>query len=130
MIYAPYEYMYNIIQEYASIDLASYVNAYEDLDEKFVSYLNSKKIFLESATENCQDIADTVWDQFIDDALAQIKLAQDKKLEEVRQSCTTLTAQCLSDAAETLEDFDSRALSIFGIEADKTAKQMINVAWP
>lgn len=93
-------------------------------NEKFVSYLNSKKIFLESATENCQDIADTVWDQFIDDALAQIKLAQDKKLEEVRQSCTTLTAQCLSDAAETLEDFDSRALSIFGIEADKTAKQM------
>ena len=38
LIYAPYECMYNIIQEYASIDLASYVNAYEDLDEKFVSY--------------------------------------------------------------------------------------------
>ncbi len=93
-------------------------------NEKFVSYLNSKKMFLESATENCEDIADTVWDQFIDDALAQIKLAQDAKLEEVRQSCTTLTAQCLSDAAESLEDFDARALSIFGVAADKTVKQM------
>ena len=93
-------------------------------NEKFVSYLNSKKMFLESATENCEDIADTVWDQFIDDALAQIKLAQEAKLEEVRQSCTTLTAQCLSDAAESLEDFDARALSIFGVAADKTVKQM------
>lgn len=93
-------------------------------NEKFVSYLNSKKMFLESATENCQDIADYVWDQFIEDALAQIKLAQDSKLEEVRQSCTTLTTQCLTDSAKSLEDFDARALSIFGVEADKTVKQM------
>lgn len=93
-------------------------------NEKFVSYLNSKKIFLESATENCQDISDYVWDQFIEDALAQIKLAQDSKLEEVRQSCTTLTTQCLSDATESLENFDARALSTFGVEADKTVKQM------
>ncbi len=91
---------------------------------KFVSYLNSKKKYLESATENCQDIADSVWDAFLEDALAQIKLAQESKLEEVRQSCTTLTTQCLSDAAESLEDFDARALSIFGVQADKTVKQM------
>lgn len=93
-------------------------------NEKFVSYLNSKKMFLESATENCQDIADYVWDEFIEDALAQIKLAQENKLEEVRQSCTTLTTQCLTEGAESLEDFDARALSIFGVEADKTVKQM------
>lgn len=93
-------------------------------NEKFVSYLNSKKLFLESATENCQDIADYVWDEFIEDALAQIKLAQESKLEEVRQSCTTLTTQCLTESAESLEDFDARALSIFGVEADKTVKQM------
>ena len=93
-------------------------------NEKFVSYLNSKKQYLESATENCQDIADYVWDAFIEDALAQIKLAQESKLEDVRQSCTTLTTQCLNDAADSLEDFDARALSIFGVEADKTVNQM------
>ena len=93
-------------------------------NDTFVRYLNSKKMFLESATENCQDIADYVWDEFIDDALAQIKLAQDAKLEEVRQSCTTLTTQCLTNAYDSLEEFDARALSIFGVEADKTAKQM------
>ena len=93
-------------------------------NDKFVSYLYSKKKFLDTATENCQDIADTVWDEFIDDALAQIKLAQDKKLEEVRQSCTTLTAQCISNASDSLTEFDSRALSTFGIAADTTANAM------
>ena len=93
-------------------------------NDRFVKYLESKRMFLESATENCEEIADSVWDGFLDDALAQIKLAQDAKMEEVRQSCTTLTAQCLTDAADSLEDFDARALSIFGVAADKTAKQM------
>ena len=93
-------------------------------NDRFVKYLESKRMFLESATENCEEIADSVWDGFLEDALAQIKLAQDAKMEAVRQSCTTLTAQCLTDAADSLEDFDARALSIFGVAADKTAKQM------
>ncbi len=93
-------------------------------NQKFVTFLNSKKKFLEPAMENCQNISDYVWDAFIEDALSQIKLAQDKKLEEVRQSCTTLTAQCLSDATESIQDFDARALSIFGVQADKTVKAM------
>lgn len=90
----------------------------------FVQHLNSKKKFLEPAMEHCQDIADSVWDDFIDDALAQIKLAQDAKLEQVRQSCTTLTAQCLTKTAKSLEDFDARALSTFGVAADKTVNAM------
>ncbi len=91
-------------------------------NEKFVTYLYSKKKYLEPAMENCQDISDYVWDSFIEDALAQIKLAQENKLEDVRQSCTTLTAQCLSNTADSLADFDARALSSFGVNADKTAK--------
>ncbi len=90
----------------------------------FVSFLNSKRKFLEPAMEKCQNISDQVWDDFIEDALAQIKLAQEAKLEEVRQSCTTLNAQCLKNASDSLEDFDARALSTFGVAADKTAQAM------
>ncbi|MDE6477964.1 MAG: hypothetical protein K2L94_01815 [Alphaproteobacteria bacterium] len=93
-------------------------------NDRFVTYLNSKKKYLEPAMENCQDIADSVWDAFIEDALAQIKLAQESKLEDMRQSCTALTTQCLSDTAQSLADFDARALSIFGVQADKTVKEM------
>ncbi len=90
----------------------------------FVTYLDSKKKFLEPATEHCQVIADDVWDAFVEDALAQIKLAQDKKLDDVRQSCTILTAQCLSEATESIKEFDSRALSTFGVTANKTANAL------
>ncbi|MDR2413176.1 MAG: hypothetical protein LBD50_03115 [Rickettsiales bacterium] len=90
----------------------------------FVSYLNSKKNYLEPAMENCQDISGQVWDDFIEDALAQIKLAQEKKLEDMRQGCTTLTTQCLEDTADSVSEFDARALSIFGVLADKTVNEM------
>jgi len=93
-------------------------------NDRFVSYLNTKKKYLEPAMENCQDISDYVWESFLDDALAQIKLAQEAKLEQVRQSCTTLTTQCLDKTADSLADFDARALSIFGIAADKTVNAM------
>lgn len=93
-------------------------------NEPFVTFLNSKKKFLEPAMENCQDISDYVWDAFLEDALSQIKLAQEEKLEQVRQSCTTLTTQCLDNAFDSITDFDARALSIFGVAADKTANAM------
>ena len=90
----------------------------------FVSYLNGKKKYIEPATKNCESIADDVWDVFIEDALAQIKIAQNAKLEEVRQSCTTLLTQCISNANESLSNFDSRALSTFGVITDKTANAL------
>ena len=93
-------------------------------NDKFVLFLKNKKKFIEPATENCQNIADSVWGGFIEDALAQIKLAQDAKLEQVRQSCTTLTAQCLDTTFKSISEFDARALSIFGVSADKTVNAM------
>ena len=91
---------------------------------KFITFLNDRKKYLGTATEHCEDIADTVWDAFIEDALAQIKLAQTAKLEEIRQACTKLTAECMDTAADSIENFDARALSVFGIMADKTANTM------
>ena len=93
-------------------------------NERFITFLKSKKKFLEPAMEHCQDISDYVWDEFIDDALAQIKLAQDAKLEEMRQSCTTLTTQCLDKTYDSITEFDARALSIFGVAADQTVNAM------
>ena len=93
-------------------------------NEKFVSFLNSKKSFLKTATEQCQDLSEVVWKDFLDDALAQIKIAQNKKLETLRQSCTTLVAECKTDKMKDLSDFDSRALSSFSVLADTTVNEM------
>lgn len=93
-------------------------------NSNFITFLNTKKKFLEPAMEKCQNISSYVWDTFIEDALAQIKLAQDKKLETIRQSCTTLTTQCMDQTLDSISDFDARAISIFGILADKTVNTM------
>ena len=90
----------------------------------FLTYLKNKKTYLATAMENCQDIADSVWDGFVEDALSQIKLAQTAKLEEIRQACTTLTTECITSTAETISGFDARALSIFGVSADRTANSL------
>ena len=89
-------------------------------NEKFVVFLNSKKEYLTTATSQCQNMVPVIWKDFMNDALGKIKLAQDAKLEEIRQSCTTLVAQCRSDATQTLSDFDARALSTFNVLADTT----------
>lgn len=93
-------------------------------NSSFVNFLNSKKKFLEPATKQCQDIADMVWQDFLDDALSQIKLAQNAKLEEIRQSCTTLVSECKLKAQKSLSDFDARALSTFNVVSDKTINKM------
>lgn len=93
-------------------------------NSSFVSFLNTKKKYIEPATKNCESIADDVWDGFIDDALAKIKLAQNAKLEDVRQSCTKLLSECLDNAKTELSEFDSRALSTFGVMTDKTANAL------
>lgn len=93
-------------------------------NDSFVNFLNSKKKFLEPAIKQCQDIADMVWQDFLDDALAQIKLAQNAKLEEIRKSCTTLVSECKTNALKSLSDFDARALSTFNVVSDKTVNKM------
>lgn len=93
-------------------------------NETFVNFINSKKEFLTPAIQQCQDIADMVWKEFLDDAISQIKLAQNTKMEEIKRGCTTLVAECKTNALTDLAEFDSRALSIFNVAADKTANEM------
>jgi len=42
----------------------------------------------------------------------------------MRESCTTLTTECLSGTATSMTDFDSRALTIFGVTADTATNKM------
>ncbi|GHS96965.1 hypothetical protein FACS189421_02950 [Bacteroidia bacterium] len=91
---------------------------------EFVRFLNTKKKYLEPATENCQVIADSVWTEFLEDALPQIQIAQNKKLEDMRQSCTSITTGCLDTSATSIANFDARALSVFGVAADFTVNQI------
>ncbi|MDR1207061.1 MAG: hypothetical protein LBK26_01460 [Rickettsiales bacterium] len=93
-------------------------------NERFVSFLNAKKKYLEPAMANCEQVSVKVWELFLEDALAQIRLSQTRKLEDMRQGCTLLTAECITGTAQSFTDFDARALSVFGISADTAVNKM------
>ncbi len=93
-------------------------------NDKFVTFLGTKKKYIEPAMKNCEGLESVVWTAFLEDALAQIKLAQGQKLEDMRQSCTTITTECMTNASGSLVDFDSRALSVFGVYYDKNVNQV------
>jgi hypothetical protein len=46
------------------------------------------------------------------------------KVEEIRQGCTTITTDCMSVASGSLVNFDSRALSIFGVSYDRNTNEV------
>ncbi|MDR2268724.1 MAG: hypothetical protein LBD94_00895 [Rickettsiales bacterium] len=89
-----------------------------------IRFLESKKTYIEPAMKNCEEIQTAVWENFIEYALAKIKVAQNQKLESMRQNCTPLVGQCKSETVQSIKDFDSRALSIFSIAADTTVNKM------
>ncbi|MCL2749307.1 MAG: hypothetical protein FWE50_04520 [Alphaproteobacteria bacterium] len=93
-------------------------------NDKFVQFLETKRKYIAPAMKNCESLESVVWTMFIEDALGQIKLAQGKKLEDMRQGCTTITTDCLNNAGGSLVDFDSRALSIFGVDYDRNVNQV------
>jgi hypothetical protein len=89
-----------------------------------ISFLESKKTYIEPAMADCESIRAAAWGNFVETALPQIKIAQDARLEEMRQNCTSMIGQCKSGAAKSINDFDARALSIFGVSADFTVGKM------
>jgi hypothetical protein len=93
-------------------------------NKRFVEFLNTKRKYIESVMQNCEGTTTELWDMFLEDALPRLHLAARDKLQEMRQSCTEITAQCASGAMTSLEDFDVRALSVFAVNADKTANEI------
>ncbi|MCL2758066.1 MAG: hypothetical protein FWE64_01960 [Alphaproteobacteria bacterium] len=85
----------------------------------FVQFLHSKRKYIEPAMAGCEQIADHAWMMFLEDAIPQIRVQQGRKLEDMRQACTGIVAQCISGTAQSFQDFDARSVSIFGLAADR-----------
>lgn len=87
----------------------------------FNDFLDTKRIFAESALDTCRDIAETAWTEFKRTALIEIAQAQDEKIEEVKNSCVETMAECY--------DTQSGQLATFGGDEAKYAGAMsVNAA--
>ena len=82
----------------------------------FVQFFENKtKKFAKDALNKCTEDADYVWQQYLDMALLDIHYAQQSKVQEIKQSCLTLVAQC----------YDNQGTSVANAMANLTGDSSI-----
>ena len=83
-------------------------------NQTFDKFLDTKRVFAESALDTCRDISDTVWTEFKRSALIEIAQAQDEKIEEVKMSCVSTMAECYDTTTNALKEFDTTTAQAAG----------------
>ncbi len=87
-------------------------------------FLESKKMFANTALDSCRDIADVVWKEFKRSALVEISQAQDDLIEEVKMTCVNTMAECYDTQSGALKDFDTTTAKAAGALSVYAAKSM------
>ena len=91
---------------------------------EFNSFLDSRRMFAETALDSCRDMADIVWEEFKRQALIEIAQAQDEKIEEVKMSCVSTMAECYDTQTGALQDFDNTTSQYTGAISAYAARAM------
>lgn len=77
-----------------------------------------------SALDTCQNIADTVWEEFKRMAIIEIAQAQDEKIEEVKGTCVQTINDCYDTKSNTLKEVDNTKAQYSGAMQAYTTKAM------
>ncbi|MDR0319799.1 MAG: hypothetical protein LBH81_03630 [Rickettsiales bacterium] len=88
----------------------------------FRRLLESKRPLVSRALAACQKDADAVWTGFADDFIGNVKVAQTRMLDFVRQDCTKLIAACYNQASAGLENISDLSLSVLAVESFASQK--------
>ncbi|MCL2629843.1 MAG: hypothetical protein FWD33_04150 [Alphaproteobacteria bacterium] len=86
-------------------------------ETNFRRLLNSKRPMVSSALDACQREADAVWNSFLFDAIGNIRVAQRRMVDAVRQDCTKLISACFGQARAGLEAVSNLALGVLELES-------------
>ncbi len=74
---------------------------------KLVRELNAKKEFAKKSLETCRDIADTVWDEYLRQAITEIYQGQQSRIQQVKNECMDVVNQCYDTQASQLRDYSN-----------------------
>lgn len=76
-------------------------------NQDFNDFLESRKMFANTALDTCRDISETVWTEFKRVALIEIAQAQDELIEEVKNTCVATMTECYNTQTGALEKADN-----------------------
>ena len=90
----------------------------------FSKFLDTKRLFANSALDTCRDNADLVWNEFKRTAIIEIAQAQDEKIEEVKMSCVSTMKECYDTQSGALKSFDDTSAQVTGALSAAAARDM------
>ena len=93
-------------------------------NKNFNEFLESRKMFANTALDSCRDIAPVVWEEFKRTALIEIAQAQDEKIEEVKASCVETMRDCYDTQSNALKSFDDATANVVGAISMQAAREM------
>ncbi len=77
------------------------------INAKLVTELNSKRKFAEHTLETCRDIADTVWDEYLRQAITEIYQGQQLRIQQVKNDCMDVVNKCYDEKTSQLRDYSN-----------------------
>jgi len=90
----------------------------------FSRNLDTKRKFAQTALDTCQNIADTVWNEFKKAAIIEIAQAQNDAIESVKNTCVSTMKECYDTQNNALAGFDTTTAQASGALAAQTTRYM------
>lgn len=93
----------NLLKFADGIDAADQKLSKVTYNRTFVKNFEKKvKKFAEPALDKCTEIADTVWEEYLDKAMLDIYYAQQSKVKEIKQGCFDFVSACYMNGEAAL----------------------------
>lgn len=72
-----------------------------------VDRLNKMREYAKRGLDTCRDIADSVWDEFLRQAVTEIHQGQQAKIRQVKEECLDVVNKCYDEQNQSLKDFSN-----------------------
>lgn len=72
-----------------------------------VAHLNKLRNHANRGLDTCRDLADTVWDEFMRQAIAEIAQGQQERIRKVKNECLSVVNNCYDEKSKSLKDFSN-----------------------
>ncbi len=96
-------------------------------NQAIVSQLNSMRQFAARGLDTCRDISDSVWTEFMRQAITEIYQGQQTRIRKVKNECLSVVNECYDTQAQQLKDFSNVKEQLLLGSRLETAEEMCQV---
>ena len=90
----------------------------------FVNMLNKKRDFATQSLDLCRDDADSVWDEFLRQALVEIHQAHQERVQKVKNECLAVVNECYLKQSKQLQEFSGTDTKINASQTLELSEEM------